>query len=538
MINQVKSERGFALVSVMIFSVLLTMIGLSMVVLSSTEVMISGNNKLKGEAFYAAEGGLENQIADLFVLSSSGNIPTPEELLSISEIPPEFEGFTFTEYGIERDGDAYMSTITVGPYTGLYAIVQPYLMTSEVVGPYNSMVRVERSSEHHLIPVFQFGVFYDQDLEILPGPDMTFNGRVHSNGDLFVGAKNDLYFDSFVTSAGSIFNERKEEPTVPGGDVWFRDDTNHYRKMTFDSRHPNWEELALIRWGGRVQDQAHGIIRIGLPLPTGIDPIEIIKRGEEDDSQVLRDARFYYEADLKIIDGVATDRNNLPVDLDEDVLSTHTFYNYREGKWITAIQLDIAALIEGGQFPDNGIIYISASETLPYAMDAAIRLVNGQQLPEVGLTVATDNPLYIQGDYNTIEPRPSSVLSDAFNILSNSWDDANSDKPLDQRRATETSVRVAVMAGNLETIPGNYNGGLENFPRFLEKWNGRRLIYVGSLVCMWYSDWATGLWHYGGNYYTAPVRDWSFDTNFYDPDKLPPGTPNILNFVPGDWIYQ
>ena len=536
--NHKKGERGFALVSVMIFSVLLTMIGLSMVVMSTTEVMIANNNRLKVEAFYAAEGGLEKQTSDLYDISSDGNIPTSDELLSISQMPPEFGGFYFPEYGVERDGDAYMSTITLGPYSGLYALVQPYLMVSEAVGPYNSTVRVERSSEHHLIPVFQFGVFYDQDLEILPGPVMTFGGRVHTNRDLFVGANVDLYFDSFVTSAGSIFNERKDQPIVPSGDVWFRDDTDQYQEMTFDSRDPDWEELALITWGGRVQDQAHGIVPIGLPLPVGVDPIEIIKRGEEGDSQALRDARFYYKADLKIIDGIATDRNDLPVNLDENVLSSHTFYNYREGKWITATQLDIDMLIQGGQFPENGIIYISASETSPDAKDAAIRLVNGEQLPVGGLTVATDNPLYIMGDYNVTDSKPASVLTDAINILSNSWDDANSDKPLDQRRASNTSVRVAVMAGNLETTPGNYNGGLENFLRFLERWSGRTLTYVGSIVCMWYSDWATGQWHYGGTYYTAPVRDWSFDTNFYNPDNLPPGTPNILNFEPGDWLYQ
>jgi hypothetical protein len=279
-------------------------------------------------------------------------------------------------------------------------------------------------------------------------------------------------------------------------------------------------------------------VPIGLPLPSGIDPIEIIERGEAGDSQVLRDARYYYKADLKIIDGVATDGNDMPVDLDSGIMSTHTFYNFREGKWITATQLDIGQLMQAGQAPANGIIYISSSETVLGAKDAAIRLVNGGRLPAGGLTVATDNPLYIQGDYNVINPQPASVLTDAINILSNSWDDEKSDHPLNERLASPTSIRVAVMAGNTETTPGHYNGGLENFLRFLEKWSGQTLTYVGSLVCMWYSEWATGAWYYGHNSYTAPIRAWSFDTNFYDPDQLPPGTPNILNFEPGEWIYQ
>ena len=538
MSRRTKSNGGFALITVLIFSVFLTMVGLTVVVLSTTEVMISHNNMVKEGAFYVAEGGLENQIADLNDISQGHEIPTPDELMSISQVPPVFEGYTFSEYGVERMGDAYMQTITMGPYAGLYALVQPYRMVSGVIGPDNARTHIERSSQHHLIPVFQYGVFYDKDLEILPGPTMTFGGRVHTNSDLYVGANRDLYFDSFVTAAGSIYHERKDEPVVQGGDVWFQDDEGEYRKMTQDSRYPEWEEWAITRWGGRVRDQAHGIVRLGLPLPVGVDPIEIIKRGREDDSELLIDARFYYKAGLKIIDGVATDGNDEPVELDEDILTTHTFYNYREEKWLTATQIDIKELRTSGQSPENGIIYISASETSPGARDAVVRLVNGKRLPEGGLTVATDNPLYIQGDFNVQNFQPASVLTDAINILSNSWDDANSDKPLDQRIASPTSVRVAVMAGNLETTPGHYNGGLENFLRFLETWTGKTMTYQGAIVCMWYSEWATGPWYYGGNNYKAPRRDWSYDTAFYNPDMLPPGCPNILNFEPGEWIYE
>jgi len=431
-----------------------------------------------------------------------------------------------------------MSTITMGPYSGLYALVQPYDMVSTVVGPDNVSVTVQRASEHHLIPVFQFGVFYDGDLEILPGPTMTFGGRVHSNSDLYVGANQELFFDSFVTAAGSIYHRRKDQDAVPRGDVWFQDDEGEYQRMNFDSTDPIWEERAIWTWGGRVQDQAHGIVPIGLPLPYGVDPIEIIKRGGPGDSQVLRDARYYYKADLRIIDGVATDREDHPVLLDPGILNTHTFYNFRESQWVTATEIDVGALLTAGQAPQNGIVYISSSETAPGAADAVIRLSNGAELPDGGLTVATDNPLYIQGDYNITDPQPASVLTDAINILSNAWNDAKSDHGISQRRATNTYVRCAIMAGNLETTDGHYNGGLENFLRFLEGWRGRPLTYVGSLVCMWSSEWATGPWYYGGNSYTAPRREWSFDTNFTDPDLLPPGTPNILNFEPGEWIYK
>jgi hypothetical protein len=533
-----RKKDGFAFITTLVFSLVLTMVGLSVLVMSSTEAMISHNNKLKGEAFYVAEGGLENQIADLAVVSADSDIPTPQELLSISQIPPVFDGYTFKEYGIERDGDVYLSTITLGPYAGLYALVQPYRMVSTVASSDNATVSIERSSEHHLIPIFQFGIFYDQDLEIFPGPEMTVGGRVHANGNLHVGANEDLYFNGSVTSAGNIRLTRKDGQTGPPGNVWINDDEGSYQKMLFDSRDPNWEDKALQTWGGRVQDKAHGIVSIGLPLPDGVDPIEIIKRGEDDDPSLLYEARLYHKAGLRIIDDVATDGEGYPVNLGDSVLTTHTFYNFREAKWVTATQVDISKLMLSGEIPENGVIYISASETSPGELDAVIRLVNGEQLPEGGLTLATDNPLYIYGDYNVVSPQPASVLADAFNVLSNAWADSLSDQSIGHRRATETAVRVAVMAGTLETTPGNYNGGIENFPRFLEDWAGRTMTYAGSLVCMWVSEWATGSWEYGGEYYSSPKREWSFDSGFYDPDLLPPGAPSILNFEPGEWVYQ
>ena len=531
-------EESFALVSVLIFSLLLTVIGLSVVVLSVTEVMISHNDVLQRQAFYVAEGGVENQIAQIDAVSAGSEIPTQDELLSISQIPPAFEGFSFSDYGVSRERDAYLSVITLGPYAGLSAFIQPYRLVSRAVGPGGSMASISRRPEHHLIPVFQFSIFYDLDLEIFPRQYMTVNGRVHTNGNLHVGAETDLYFDGFVTSADNILSDRKDGQPGPSGQVWFKDDRGSYRQMTFDSQDSHWEDRALRTWGGRVQDQAHGIIRIQLPLVPGSDPVEVIRRGEVGDSEALQESRFYYKAGLMIIDGVATDGNGYPVALAAGILSSHTFYNFREGKWLTATEIDIEELIAAGQVPGNGIIYISASETLPGARDAVIRLVNGSRLPQGGLTVATDNPLYIRGNYNVVIPQPASVLADALNILSNSWDDVNSDQSIGHRRASDTTIRAAVMAGTLETTPGNYNGGIENFPRFLEDWGGMSMTYVGSLVCMWISEWATGQFVYGGEYYIAPSRNWSFDSAFYSPDGLPPGTPSVLNFEPGDWSSE
>jgi len=178
--------------------------------------------------------------------------------------------------------------------------------------------------------------------------------------------------------------------------------------------------------------------------------------------------------------------------------------------------------------PPSGILYISKSGT-----NTAIRLVNGSSLPQGGLTVASENPIYIQGNYNS-DIKPASVVGDAVTILSNNWNDANSSSGLSSRVASDTVVNTVIMAGHVATNGTQYSGGVENFPRFLEKWTDKTLTYRGALMSLWQSEKATGNWIYGDPVYKAPTRVWSYGT-FYN--NLPPGTPNVRLVQKVGW-YQ
>ena len=76
----------------------------------------------------------------------------------------------------------------------------------------------------------------------------------------------------------------------------------------------------------------------------------------------------------------------------------------------------------------------------------------------------------------------------------------------------------------------NYSGGVENFLRLLENWNGNTtLTYNGSIVVMFPSKFATNNW--SGSYYGVPHRNWSFDLNFLSQKGLPPLTPEVMAIV-------
>jgi hypothetical protein len=70
---------------------------------------------------------------------------------------------------------------------------------------------------------------------------------------------------------------------------------------------------------------------------------------------------------------------------------------------------------------------------------------------------------------------------------------------------------------------------VENSLRFLEYWAGTTLTYNGSIVVMFPSIIATNVW--GGSYYGVPTRNWGFDFNFLQQTKLPPLTPQVVNFA-------
>jgi len=191
-------------------------------------------------------------------------------------------------------------------------------------------------------------------------------------------------------------------------------------------------------------------------------------------------------------------------------------------------------------------VYVLDRRTLPGTQLAAVRLRNGTTLPEKGLTVASARPLYVLGNYNqtnsanmhttnTASTRPASLVADAVTLLSVNWDDANSVNGLDSRVAKPTTVNAAILTGVVETTKGKYSGGMENFPRFLEKWGlANTLTYNGSMVKMFPSQYATGTWRTTG-VYDPPKRNWAYDLNFNDPAKLPPLTPSLLKVLRGQW---
>ncbi len=64
------------------------------------------------------------------------------------------------------------------------------------------MAKVQRIFQEQQISPWNFAIFYNDPLEIHPGPDFYINGWVHTNSDLYTNHKS-LDFRDKTTFAGT-----------------------------------------------------------------------------------------------------------------------------------------------------------------------------------------------------------------------------------------------------------------------------------------------------------------------------------------------
>ncbi|MDD5712248.1 MAG: PilX N-terminal domain-containing pilus assembly protein [Smithellaceae bacterium] len=542
-----RGQEGIVLVVVLLLVTALILLGTGAIVTSTTDLRIGGNYRDTSRALYAAEGGAEYGYGKLKQQLQS---LTP----NLSIAAPTLAGYTFDEFTTPLVAQNCQSVaVLTGNFTGLTAAVCYYSIASQArVSGSNASKRVSILVRDELIPIFQFGIFYDDDMEIIPGANMTFSGgRIHSNSDIYFSSDGaTLSIDAMVTTAGDLYRGRKDNPSATPGTVQIRDASGNYQALNIDSNSSDWATASQDTWNGRVKTGENGITKLNLPTQTG-NPRDLLGTGA---------GSMYSKAGLRIVNGVATNKSGTTVSLlyrdtsyrnadgtlkidpganstnNVNPISTSSFTDQREGTTITAYNVDLAklqnstaaitALSDPPTGSDPNILYVSSTSN-------SVRLVNGSSLPTGGLTVASSNPIYIQGDYNTASAQPASVIGDAITVLSNSWSDASSSSSnLNDRTASNTTVNAAFMGGNKNSSSGQYSGGVENFIRFLENWTNKTFTYRGSLICLWQSQQATGNWRYGSPVYTAPIRNWSYGISA---NNLPPGTPRVRNVYKVSW---
>lgn len=360
-------ERGAALITALIMMSLLLVISASVLAVVSTEANIVGCDLQRTRAFYAAAAGIEKMTNSFSALFTITTRPTQAQLDAIAiNFPTELtaEGFTFTQ-NLVRDearltairtalnlSDTATPTVTLtsGPFAGLYGSITPYKLKSTALNnrACAAEVSLEREINNYLIPLFQFGMFTDGDMEIHPGPAFFFNGRVHANGNFYIsgpeGGSNYVNFLSKVTIAKEAVFDVLRNGTARTGNVrvWVGGPTGpsvtlnegsakngpNFAGATINTRgynigspnglinnDINWETKSVLapqlispgvytpnQFNKQLLTGTTGAVPLLLPFQLDDAPTrEIIKRGKADDTQSLGESRYHNKAQIRIL---------------------------------------------------------------------------------------------------------------------------------------------------------------------------------------------------------------------------------------------
>jgi hypothetical protein len=326
---------------------LLSAIAMTVLSVVQTETRIAGSDLARTNACYASAAGIEKMTSDFSSLFNHTSRPTLNQLNQIAlEYPSELtaEGYTFDQK-IEVDtarltemGTNPRVTIPSGPFGGLIANLSPYKLNTTATSS-TAQCNLAREMNNYLIPLFQFGMFSDKDIELHPGPAFTFNGRVHANGNIYVNGN--VTFLAKVTTANEfIYDVMRNGSTRSGASVKIKapnpstflvnvtqgsmtngpnitsatatpaGQRGYFPGSPNGTINTSWNGNSVAaaasgvanKFGGQLLTRTTGAAQLKLPLQLDGSPTrELIKRMMANDSETLSESRYHSKAEIRIL---------------------------------------------------------------------------------------------------------------------------------------------------------------------------------------------------------------------------------------------
>ncbi len=215
------AEKGSAIVIALFMLALIGVFVALAMSRSTAEASATGNETAEARTFYAAQGSLETMTRNFNKVFEVKLNPTATDLNKVRTGTVAGMGtYTFLQEVDQvippaPEPPSRVTTLTGGPYTGLVAIQDTWRLRTTATNnngttanPIGTQVQLTRNVLNNRIPIFQFGIFYNDDLELFRPPRFSFGGRVHSNGNFFISPGSEgVYFDSRVTAADQIVTQ-------------------------------------------------------------------------------------------------------------------------------------------------------------------------------------------------------------------------------------------------------------------------------------------------------------------------------------------
>lgn len=321
-------EKGFALIGVLLFLVLLSAMAVTLSYTVRTEKRIGGSDQEGNLAYYDAEAGMEKMTADLGALYEKTKSPSAATITALGNDKPGLPGVGYNyvfNVAANPDGSptSHVQTISAGDFAGLSAQIIPINLDVTATRISGAQAHMTRDVEVAQIPVFQFGVFSDSDLSYFAGPNFDFGGRVHTNGDLYLAEGNGstLTFHDKLTAHGEIIRQTLvnglttsgnytgtvDVPTAPNG---CSTPTTSCRSLAVtegsliggkgSSPTSGWDTFSQSTYFGNL---VHHATQLTLPFVADGAPIEIIREPlpAEDPAGNLGSSRLYTQAQIRVL---------------------------------------------------------------------------------------------------------------------------------------------------------------------------------------------------------------------------------------------
>ncbi len=236
-----RHSRGFALISVMMFMSVAIALVAAYSFITRTDIQSLRASKDSFSGFNAAEAGL-NLRADMIKLKFENyNRPSgvsPENVEGCKSAGTKGSGdFVCTDFDLnsrhvattyvaEEENNPKNIIIPLGEaFAGLTASEYRYTVTS--IGHRNTDAKeayLELLFKTRLIPLFQFLLFFQDDLELVEGGHIVLDGPIHSNLDIYYAQQSAYwipdpltYIKGPVSSAETQFRGAKFQTSCNGG---------------------------------------------------------------------------------------------------------------------------------------------------------------------------------------------------------------------------------------------------------------------------------------------------------------------------------
>lgn len=606
-------RAGSVLLAVVILiATLSTLLAISLVSANHYRRMVQGSvESLK--LYYAVQSALEKNYADLnllisgqsdipgnlgaSMLTSNINTDTLPDFLMLHASSFRFEINTVVPTDISGSPINAPRDENPDPYVEDYFFLSAAYAESSRLGR-TIRVELEQPLKYSIRPLFYFGAFFNGNLEIYPDSNMKISGKVHANRDIYFGSPNGsaIHFDNHVSSVGGVHNDY--HPRYPEVMTPIATNTHSFTQKP----HSTAAELIM---GGKAFDQEDDNPNNDSPRELIEMPVHVLNNKAHDDP--FSEDRLYNQAGLKIIvsresgkiDFRTADGTSItPANASLYKLLTNTFQiaspipDSRMDKSVPVLSVNMSNLLgsqnapllppvlaSGSKWPSttvtrsvsvhsqqiisdnslnqktfwNGMIYVGFQDST-VDLPAGVLLINGQNLPEGGVSVITPNALYVQGDYNTgasgqqvpsnsdtalsemssdsfainYTKKPAALFADTITVLSLNYN-KSINISAQNRTAAATTVNAAIVSGQtFSTI--EYPEGLEQFIKFLENWSGKTLTISGSFASLYNTQ--EGLSKEGYHFNLSPYRSWRHEDSYMN-GKLPPGTPYVKTLKKG-----